>query len=550
MTGKFFIGDSEPTSLGDIDRLYSGDELMWPTAVPLRGWILFDTPDLITTWVPPPGVTHVDVCCIGRGGNGRVLNNGGGGGGGGLAWANDIPLDGITSIAITTPPVTNAGNPTAIVFNTGGVETTRVQANTGQNNINTSPAAGGAASVTGRVGTFQTWQGGGGDIAAAGRSGGGGGAAGFNGVGSSNNGSGGAQGLPAAVSGANSGNGGGNSPFGFVSNNGVQSGTSAAAGSSGASGADNGLPLGVIAITTIPALTNPGADFGGGTGTTQIGFTNSAPGRGGVLIRWGYEEKFPAYVDYGLVTIIYPPLPNFLYAFGIDVFAAAPPVDFGIAQVNSLGDYSPFAGPQSWLLGLPLQSGFYELGGTIDGTLPTVWHPTTSSNINTPVLSLACPEGSLFEANVWVRRVANQAIVKQIIFGNGVPGVPIYTPPAEGSPPNRMGSLIFLNAPNMLQTKDVFHNAVNQFIGTLVASAFEFRVNFVSGAFEGGSSSPLNTWMSVAASYNARTSGSNYVTLKVEVRRQSDQAIVSTWWIRLDTNGGNTNSWISYSPIA
>jgi hypothetical protein len=31
--GKLLIGDVEPASLGAIDRLYSGDTLLWPTAV-------------------------------------------------------------------------------------------------------------------------------------------------------------------------------------------------------------------------------------------------------------------------------------------------------------------------------------------------------------------------------------------------------------------------------------------------------------------------------------------------------------------------------------
>lgn len=31
--GKLFIGDAEPSSLGALDKLYIGDELVWPTAV-------------------------------------------------------------------------------------------------------------------------------------------------------------------------------------------------------------------------------------------------------------------------------------------------------------------------------------------------------------------------------------------------------------------------------------------------------------------------------------------------------------------------------------
>ena len=49
------------------------------------------------TWVCPPGVTSVSVCCVGSGGNGNAGYNAtttgaGGGGGGGLGWKNNIPV--------------------------------------------------------------------------------------------------------------------------------------------------------------------------------------------------------------------------------------------------------------------------------------------------------------------------------------------------------------------------------------------------------------------------------------------------------------------------
>lgn len=551
--GNLIVNGSVPTSLGAIDRLYAGDELLWPNTPALRGWVLFSDPSLITAWVPPAGVTHVDVACIGRGGNGRVLNAGGGGGGGGLAWANDIPLDGITAINIVTPPATGAGgNPAQAIFNSGATPITTVRANNGANNINNAAAAGGTFAVTGRFGSSGGWNGGPGDIGSGGINGGGGGTAGWNGVGSSP-GSGGRQGRPASAAGQNSGNGGGQSPWGFLYNSEVLAPSTAENGAAGASGADNGQPLGNSISFSGGANVNFGADFGGGTGTSVSGYNSSNPGRGCVLIRWGYTEKFPAWGDPELIAMNYPALPfdgsaaaGMQYVWGRAILAQLPAQNFNIGQTYGGFLRADMAQPASWLTGLDGVPTDYQLGVSTNGALPATWASISGFEAASVNFNPGVPGNCV----LFVRRASNSDIVKQITYGTGITGPAVYTPPPEGPQPNRMGSLIFLDSVNSIQTKGVFHNPINQTIGQIVSPAsFEFRVNFVSGGFEGGSSSPLNAWLSVPASYNSRNNASHYVTLKVEVRRMTDQVIVSTWWIRLNTDGANTNSFISYSAI-
>jgi hypothetical protein len=213
---------------------------------------------------------------------------------------------------------------------------------------------------------------------------------------------------------------------------------------------------------------------------------------------------------------------------------------------------SPYDAPPTWYTGLTLDPSQYELGESKDGAEPVKWFSPLQT-VNNPVLGITDANNITYNTTVLVRLKSNQALVKVMVFYSP-PAVATYTPPLAQSYPKRMGSLL-ISSSGALQTKGVFHNSVDQHIGSIDFNSFEVRVTKVSGGQESPSKdSPLNTWLgrppaNAPLKWEAQNQSPNRLTLKVEVRNKSTQAIVSTWWIALYSQGSASLSKVSYSAL-
>jgi len=296
-----------------VQQLQSAGSGFWPGVTPpgQENYIGYTSTSPQTyTWVAPPGITSVNVLCIGGGGPGGSAQNGytGGGAGGGLGYLNNItvipgngytvqvgnggypysnpPIDGGTSFFISAPTVSGVGGTKGgfIAGGTGGGYT-----GTGGGTGGNGGAGGGNGSP---VPSNTLW-------------GGGGGAAGYSG----NGGKGGeyyANNATAGSGGGGGGGGGGNSPSNYDSAGGgggvgiYGQGANGAAGTytSGFPGGGGGGGSGGTSGTTGQSSTygGGGGNYGGGGTSAYNGYGNGA---GGVVrIIWqgttpGTPRTFP-----------------------------------------------------------------------------------------------------------------------------------------------------------------------------------------------------------------------------------------------------------------
>lgn len=212
-------------------------------------------------WTCPPGISSVNVICVGGGGSGGNGGFGGsGGGGGGLGYRNNISV---------TPGVTYA-----VFAGTGGAQTIYGQGNAGGDSyfISTATVKGGGGGAGSQGLTYSSGGSGGTYTGTGGGNGGAGGAA----VGSGSNDSGGGGGA-----GGYAGNGGAGAAGAYSS---PTAGGNAATGSGGGGGGSNGIdvPYGYSYAGGGGGvgLSGKGSDGAGGSAIVG-GYINSGNGGGG-----------------------------------------------------------------------------------------------------------------------------------------------------------------------------------------------------------------------------------------------------------------------------
>ena len=262
------------------------------------------------TFVPPAGLTSVDVLVVGGGGGGGGTY-GGGGGGGGVRWVTGVTVSGSTSVTVggggsggagvtstndTSGNATNGGNstfasPSPIVATGGGYGQGGAQNTPDNLTGGTGGSGGGGGGITsgsqniGGAGTVSQGNAGGsgnGDTTSNRRSGGGGGGAGGAGtVGLDNSGGNGGIGINHS---ANVGAVGGAAGwFGGGGGGGKRSGTGTAS-SGGQGGGGAGAAGGGGGTTTVG--TAGIANTGGGGGASSNGEAGAAGGSGIVVVRY------------------------------------------------------------------------------------------------------------------------------------------------------------------------------------------------------------------------------------------------------------------------
>lgn len=284
MSGAFYIGSVTPASMGQINKLYSGSELIWPPASSLP--YFYGTWDLsgnlqTPTFIVPAGFTRVSLCIIGCGG---FSQSGGGGGGGGLGWMN---FNATVGDAISFSGVAPQSRILANIYGTN-----RATAFPGANSAGTPGGAGGTVTfnntgVLSGLTTSASTGGAGGSIFSGGQAGGGGGSGGYtNGTPGSAGGSGGNNAGGFGINGSSGGGGGTQggvaggagrtSPFGR--------GDSGSGGASNQNGGNGSV------------VTGPGALILGGGGSRGFsGLSTGTPGAWAVRFHNG-EAEYPLLV--------------------------------------------------------------------------------------------------------------------------------------------------------------------------------------------------------------------------------------------------------------
>ena len=228
-------------------------------------------------WVAPPGVTSVNVVCIGGGAGGGSNNGisvgGGGGGGGGLGWKNNIPVVPGTTYTVQVGSGGTGGGGAG--GDTWFINSTTVKGGGGSSGNN-----GGSGSNGGAGGSF-VGDGGGtgyrGGHATGSLPGGGGGAGGYANI--SNGGIGGAGGQSAPC---NQGNGGAGGGGGAVATGGGRT-TGGSGGGNGIYGALDGGKFTCpqnegITVTGASSVSSGGGGGGGATGNGVAGGGSSTSG--------------------------------------------------------------------------------------------------------------------------------------------------------------------------------------------------------------------------------------------------------------------------------
>jgi hypothetical protein len=214
--------------------------------------------------------------------------------------------------------------------------------------------------------------------------------------------------------------------------------------------------------------------------------------------------------------------------------------------------FSPYPGPPTtWWTGLPGAPADYEMawqnydGSQTDWLNPDLVTPPAFA----PGVTALATVGYLV-----IRKASTGEVYKIMEFGSPI----VYERPPQGILSPRVGSIRFMNDGRILAA-DVYHDPFNHLLGSWIGQGYSVRATFVSGDTEAGDTDPFGVWFNLgsparpAQQYICRFSAENSnppraVTLKIDVRKDSDQSITS-WWIRMATTGTTTSS-ISWTPIA
>jgi len=114
-TPSVVAGDRTMT-VTDLGTTFSRNSYQYPRT---SGSALYAVPGTYT-FIPPAGVTVVDVMGIGGGGGGAAGDSGGGGGGGGLGYTNNVPVTPGASYTVTVGGGGNGGTKTGSNAGTAG----------------------------------------------------------------------------------------------------------------------------------------------------------------------------------------------------------------------------------------------------------------------------------------------------------------------------------------------------------------------------------------------------------------------------------------------